>query len=766
MSTQRRSARLLLSLTFAGAIACSGGPPPVTKTEGFARDLAQVVCDWALHCCHNNELSDVLGVPLDSEGKQLLLELRNQPANCTKLMTANLVDSFSAVAAGERAGRISFVELARTECIDQYRNGMKECTIGNAPPVAVKPRPCSLEALTDGTGAAGASCGTDLECQEGLICRRTGAMGVCGPPQAATEACGAGLRCAKDLYCSSLSVSFCTDPGEVGDDLCDDDRDCSATMFCSATTGLCTPKQADGLSCDAHRACASGFCSPESDLCSPPAGAGQPCSQDLECGAGNYCNELAADKDTCIVPAEAGLGARCGATGVRCAAGLACENGICVTGSGPGGWCDSLGANDAYCPDGQYCEDNQCTARKPVGTPCGTSRECVDAAFCNRLMGRCEARATVGQDCTSKECDVSAYCDFAGTMGPRCAARGGNGAACTTAPCQLNLRCARSFGVCAAGVGAGTACHRTGMCGQTAYCGPDPVATSDVCIPALVVGQNEFCDSTSRVCGTGLYCSATGRCAPRLAVGMTCSSFRPDPGCVPGTYCDQFTSQCTAQVAPNGACNNTQPGVCSPGQYCNTGVGACQPFLGVNADCTFVSDGACAPGTFCDRIPSPDICVAAPGVGLPCRFGGNPDQRCAAGLYCETLTSTCRARVAAGAACTSTAQCPVGTHYCDQAMVCLPTKEKGGLCRSVGECNPGLQCASSGVCRPRLPAAAPCTPGATNVCVEDYSCDSASAVCVKLEVDIPTGRPCTFSSQCTSNACVGGLCTAVCVGVP
>ena len=74
---------------------------------------------------------------------------------------------------------------------------------------------------------------------------------------------------------------------------------------------------------------------------------------------------------------------------------------------------------------------------------------------------------------------------------------------------------------------------------------------------------------------------------------------------------------------------------------------------------------------------------------------GTCDRR--SGLYCDFVSSTCRALVAAGEPCTGYDDCADGL-YCNGT--CVPKLPQGSSCESFDECANGLAC-SAGVCTER-----------------------------------------------------------------
>jgi hypothetical protein len=750
----------LLAVSFLG---CAG--PDLTRVEQRADRLSETLCNWALHCCNNSELLDVLGLDDDNDGRDLVLRIRSRPADCREIVTAGLADATARLANSERAGRVELDDQAFNECLDFVNGRVGDCTLSDPEVISELPEQCTLETLVTGLVPIGEACANDYECADELVCRRTGELGICGEPRAAGESCSSGLSCASGLYCSELGVSFCTDPNEANNGFCEDDLDCAATAFC-ASDGRCAAKRAAGEGCEQNRACESGLCDPRTDRCLASVAVGAPCAVDGECGVGNFCDTSAGDQDVCVALVQAAEGERCAATGVRCEDGLACENGICVPGTGPGGWCDLAGAGSEYCPDGQYCEDNLCVDRLAVGESCGSSAACIASAFCN-AAGECADRAAAGAACTAADgCDPGAYCDFAAAGGPTCVAAAGEGEDCSGAiQCGTDLRCRSTSGECAAGNAVGELCAREGTCGTDGYCDEDPTVSGTVCIPARIVGDGELCDGTSRVCGSASACVG-GECQALGGSGADCGF--SDPPCGDGLYCDGAAGTCAPTLGTGATCFTSVQ--CQDGLFCQPGglgsPSTCQARGELGAPCSTDVTAACAAGLFCEFDFSGSTCQLSPGAGESCRFGAE-DSRCAAGLLCDARTFTCESPIALGGACESSALCTENT-YCSRRLLCRPVRGEGEVCAEGIQCAAGLQCISDGVCRDRIAAGEACQPqerSSQSSCVSDHVCDTASATCIPLERDRAVGETCSRDSQCITGECVDGLCEAFCTGL-
>lgn len=138
-------------------------------------------------------------------------------------------------------------------------------------------------------------------------------------------------------------------------------------------------------------------------------------------------------------------------------------------------------------------------------------------------------------------------------------------------------------------------------------------------------------------------------------------------------------------------------------------------------------------------------CQAQGGVGQPCEFGTN----CQRGLWCDA-TMICRAPQAAGAPCQGkTFQCDDAS-YCDSAQgKCVAAPAANQPCGPdvFKPCAADAWCDNTRTCRTRAALGQPCTPIS---CVAGAYCDrdAAQPTCKTVLAD---GAPCTASWQCTGD---------------
>lgn len=215
--------------------------------------------------------------------------------------------------------------------------------------------------------------------------------------------------------CRQLAISI--DAGRLGVDM-------PAATACA--------EYMEALSCErfvhdppsAHPLCAA---SPFVTPLVPPGGE---CAFDAECReAGSVCTASEGALGVCRdAPGE---GEAC--AGDRCAAGLECQDGVCVT--PPGADCGSV----FDCAEGEYCDQpgndfrvdadpeirGYCVPQRGLDEPCDDLHACEGELYCDntngyddegyRNPGHCKARRPAGEpcdepaDCVSLECDDASH---------------------------------------------------------------------------------------------------------------------------------------------------------------------------------------------------------------------------------------------------------------------------------------------------------------------------------------------------------------------
>ncbi len=172
----------------------------------------------------------------------------------------------------------------------------------------------------------------------------------CGAPcqlafgtRAVGERCTAGQSfssCQRGLICLDETCADPCDRSAAGQPC--SDGSCPYPTLCDSTTNVCQARRLAGESCDGSAPCEGGlFCN--GGVCRGLGEFGDPCSGHDQCLSGNcpaaFCETRPAEGEAC--------------TGqIRCAAGLSCEDDVCVEATQPGGLCP--------CPQGQWCDNGTC----------------------------------------------------------------------------------------------------------------------------------------------------------------------------------------------------------------------------------------------------------------------------------------------------------------------------------------------------------------------------------------------------------------------
>lgn len=219
-------------------------------------------------------------------------------------------------------------------------------------------------------GALGASCSGFASCGVGLACNAsvcTACGGTSGPcPCTTTTECGTGLECVANACTPTADVCHYQTDCASGD-VCDDGQ-CVSSCTTSCTTGTCT----------------KGAC--------VTAPTGTACSDDTACTGTSspFC------VDGHCAPACGGGSTDSGTDGGACAAGFVCDQGACITDTGPTVEC----TDSTQCSvSGQTCVDNLCKFT------CTTSTDCTehDSRFPTCAAdGVCRTAAEATPACKSK----------------------------------------------------------------------------------------------------------------------------------------------------------------------------------------------------------------------------------------------------------------------------------------------------------------------------------------------------------------------------
>ncbi len=619
---------------------------------------------------------------------------------------------------------------------------------------------------------SGASCFAGF-CVDGVCCDG-GCLGTCQACTAAKKGSGA------DGACGAIAVG--TDP----DNECGGPTTCSGAGTCAlgstgtpcalgveCTSGFC----ADGVCCDT--AC-GGNCqactgakkgSGTNGTCGPIASTTDP---DNECAGATACNGAG----VCALLANGGacsLSSEC--TSGFCADGVCCNTACTTTcqacsavkkGQGADGTCGGIlvGTDpDAECPGPTSCNGVSSCALLANGAVCGNGSECsssfcVDGVCCGTVCNSpCQACTAAkkgsGADgsCASiasgtdpdSECAGSLICNGAGLC------KSPTGDACSAATDCLS-------GFCVDGVCCNAVC--TGAC-QACTAAKKGNGVDGTC-STIVTGTDP-----DNECGGAANCNGAGACG-LFALGAPCaqnsecaSTFCVDGVCCNGA-CNTSCQACTFAKkgsGTDGTCGSIASGAdpdseCAGPQICN-GAGACKAPLAepcaLGTDCL---SGSCADGVCCNTACNTlcNACTAtkkgsgADGTCGTIATGTDPDSECFGAFSCNGAGAC--SLLAAGAPCAANGEC--ASTFCVDGVCC------NGACNSL--CNTCLALkkgsGADGTCGIVATATDP-----DNECPGTLVCNSAA------QCKSANGDACVLGTDCTSGACVDGVCcNTTCTG--
>lgn len=165
------------------------------------------------------------------------------------------------------------------------------------------------------------------------------------------------------------------------------------------------------------------------------------------------------------------------------------------------------------CDDALYCDylgSDTCVARRPIGDPCLSARECA-SDLCSELTETCIEPVPLGGLCAG-------YWECAGRPGHR--------------------RC--SEGVCVERSAPGGSCTYDSDCAEPAICAAGTCVVVDACST-----QDEGAACLDGTCADGLYCDdhETDLCQQSYPLGHACND-NDYIACGPAAFCDSELGEC------------------------------------------------------------------------------------------------------------------------------------------------------------------------------------------------------------------------------
>jgi hypothetical protein len=232
-------------------------------------------------------------------------------ATCLARRTKNCTNSLGAPGTGA-------TPTTSEACVAAYATYSCADFMNSNPPAACRPQP--------GTGAAGAACAFDAQCQS-AFCQipRGNECGTCAAPPSPGDSCANLAHCPSGLFCTKNS-KVCTTHSQLGG-ACDSDTTCGYGLLCvgvneeAGTQGTCMAAVSDdGGACDRTAKTGPGcdsalnlYCT-KSDTCAPYsfAASGEPCKFVDDAGTYTICtgasvcvaDPTTAQTGTCTGPAQ------------------------------------------------------------------------------------------------------------------------------------------------------------------------------------------------------------------------------------------------------------------------------------------------------------------------------------------------------------------------------------------------------------------------------------------------------------------------------
>lgn len=332
---------------------------------------------------------------------------------------------------------------------------------------------------------------------------------------------------------------------------------------------------------------------------------------------------------------------------------------------------------------------------------------CEDGMSCDLSEGICKCGGAGGIVCGAGErCELE--------PGPRC-----EPSACDESSCERGESCDPLTGSCSCGgasCGEGERCVE-GVCTLASLCAGVRCPAGSECDPA-----DGSCRCGEEICDEGEWCDGA-RCAADRCAGVNCGLFescnREDGVCHCGGFAGQVCGvgeACASEGGSFGCITSSRCDgvVCKGGTICDPvdgqcrcgGIGSTAPVCGSDQSCV---DGQCRGGLLCLPEGEPLLCrqdlSCDPDTGA-CACGGKggvlceDDERCvlsAAGPRCQKVCALADDRSGCGAneGCYFDPEAPAQAPFCYRAG----PMSVGHPCESSIDCEPGLHCGNTKVCR-------------------------------------------------------------------
>lgn len=347
------------------------------------------------------------------------------------------------------------------------------------------------------------------------------------------------------------------------------------------------------------------------------------------------------------------------------------------------------GSNDVECLPGTTCLDTNNPDNR------------------NKTSPTCVTRGVANAFCTfDKDCDFGYYCSPATG---KCTEKGGAGSTCAyrapnapkhdavSVPCKpglscnpVSLKCVKDCTLDAVCNTAATDAGNDFACPAGSSCIPITIAANNdttsfkLCKPQSIAAER--CNSVED-CAAGLYCDASGVCAPRLAPDTECSVSLAGQ-CVAGAYCK--VNKCTTLTGLNGSCDQTSGTIVNEACDPNTSIGCvfqwdavneaikhvCSNSLLTNGQrCGADVDCQSARCEFAGATATFKSCIEGAKLGELCDLGATSDEltsvdgrvRCAAGLRCDETSGLCVKLAGPGESCSDANGSPVPSRCTNQS---------------------------------------------------------------------------------------------------